>query len=100
MPIPTPRPSLNKDLETRYKTQKAGGAFEVKQRIGPPGTKVPPTMPIDGNENLYTVDDFKTKMMQGVTELKEVLETNTTSSPKSKEMSLYIKGFSNRKYKG
>jgi len=100
MPTPIDRPSLNKDLETRYKTQKAGGAFEVKQRLGPPGTKIPATMPINGNEDLYTVDDFKTKMMQGVTELKEVLEANTTSSPKSKEMSLYIKGFSNRRYRG
>ena len=99
MPTPTERQSLNKDLETRYKSQKAGGAFDVKKRLGAPGTPVGPTMPIDGNENVYTVDDFKTKMMQGVTELKEALEANTSSSPRSKQMSLYIKGFNNRKYK-
>ena len=99
MPIPTTRPSLNKNLEERYATQRAGGAFDVKQRLGGPGAAVGPRMPVDGNEVLYTVDDFKTRAVQGITELKEALEANSSSSPKSKEMSLYIRVFSNRKYK-
>jgi len=31
MPSPTVRPSLTTDLETRYETQKEGGAFDAKQ---------------------------------------------------------------------
>jgi len=99
MPTPADRPSLTKTLDQRYSTQHAGGAFEVKQRLGAPGAPVNSRMPIDGNEVNYTVDDFKTKMIPGITELKEAIEANSSSSPKSKEMSLYIRGFTNRKYK-
>ena len=101
MPQPADRPSLTKDLATRYATQRAGGAFEVKQRLKPPGSspKTGDRMPIDGNERLYSADDFAVKQPLGVTEMLDAQEANTTSAPKSKELSLYIKGFSNRKYK-
>ena len=102
MPTPVERPSLSKTLEERYATQRAGGAFEVKQRLKPPGRapQAGERMPIDGNEHLVSVDDFAVKQMIGVTELLDAQEANASSSPKSKEMSLYIRGFSNRKYKG
>ena len=99
MPNPTERPSLTKTLDQRYATQHAGGAFEVKQRLGAPGAAPNARMPVDGNEVLYTIDDFKTKAVQGITELKDALEANTSPSPKSKEMSRFMRGFSNKRYK-
>ena len=99
MPTPSQRPSLTTTLDQRYATQHAGGAFEVKQRLGGPGAPPIARMPIDGNEVLYSVDDFKMKAMQGVTEVLDAIESNTSSAPRSKEMSLYIRGFSNQKYK-
>ena len=101
MPQPSNRPSLTTDLASRYAKQHAGGAFEVKQRLKPPGNS-PQTgdrMPIDGNERLYSEDDFAVKQVGGITELLDAKEANTTSSPRSKELSLYIRGFNNRKYK-
>ena len=99
MPTPSDRPSLTKTLEQRYATQHAGGAFNVKERLGGPGAPPIARMPVDGNEVLYSVDDFKVKAMQGVTELLDAIEANSTSAPRSKELSLYIRGFSNRKYR-
>lgn len=101
MPTPITRPSLTKDLASRYATQRAGGAFEVKQRLKPPGNS--PTagdrMPIDGNERLYTNDDFVVKQPIGVTEFLDAQDANSSSSPRSREISRYIRGFSNQKYK-
>jgi len=102
MPTPAERPSLSKTIEERYATQRAGGAFEVKDRLKKPG-QVPQSgerMPVDGNEHLVSVDDFAVKQMQGQTEMLDALEANTSSSPKSKELSLYIKGLDTRKYRG
>jgi len=101
MPNPTNRPSLNKDLASRYATQRAGGAFEVKQRLGAPGTapRTGDRMPVDGNEVLYTKDDFAVKQIIGQTEFLDTQDANNSSSPRSKELSRYIKGFSSRKYK-
>ena len=99
MPTPSDRPSLTKTLEQRYATQHAGGAFNVKERLGGPGAPPIARMPVDGNEVLYSVDDFKVKAMQGVTELLDAIEANSTSAPRSKELSLYIRGFSNRRYR-
>jgi hypothetical protein len=56
-------------------------------------------MPIDGNEALYTQDDFAVKKLLGVTELLDAQEANSSTAPRSKEISRYIKGFSNKKYK-
>ncbi len=101
MPQPSDRPSLTKDLASRYASQRAGGAFDVKERLKSPGS-VPQAgdrMPINGNERLYSTDDFAVKQMIGMTEFLDAQDANTSSSPHSKEMSLYIRGFSNRKYK-
>lgn len=97
---PIDRPSLTKTLDQRYATQHAGGTFEVKQRLGAPGASPMARMPTDGNEALYSVDDFKTKAIQGITELKDAIESNTSPSPKSKEMSIHMRGFNSKKYKG
>jgi hypothetical protein len=43
---------------------------------------------------------FKTKSMQGITEFKDALESNTSPAPKSKELSRYIKGINTKRYKG
>ena len=101
MPTQPDRPSLSKTLEERYATQRAGGAFDVKQRLKAPNHAPAPgdRMPIDGNEHLVSVDDFAVKPMIGVTELLDAQEANGSSSPQSKEMSLYIKGIDTHKYK-
>lgn len=101
MPTPSARPSLNTDLESRYRNQRAGSAFDVKERLKPPGNSPQPgeRMPINGNEHLVSVDDFAVKARIGVTELLDALEANTTSSPSSQELSLFMRGFTNKKYK-
>lgn len=102
MPTPNQRPSLTTNLESRYSNQRAGGAFDVKQRLKAPGRSPQngDRMPIDGNERLYSEDDFAVKQQLGVTELLDAKEANTSGAPKSKEMSLYIRGFNNQKYRG
>ncbi len=102
MPTPSERPSLSTDLESRYRNQRAGSAFDVKTILKSPGN-VPSAgdrMPIDGNERLYSVDDFAVKQIYGVTELLDARSANNSTSPSSKELSRFMKGFTNRKYKG
>jgi hypothetical protein len=96
------RPSLDTNLEARYARQRAGGAFDVKERLKGPGSSpaAGESMPIGGNEALYTKGGFTVKAMQGVTDFKEAAEANSSSSPKSKGSSRFQKGHSNRKYKG
>jgi hypothetical protein len=102
MPDNNDRPSLDTSLESRYARQKAGGAFDVKERLKGPGQspKTGDRMPIGGNEALYTNKDFAVKPLQGVTEFLDAQDANNSPAPKSKEKSRYMKGFSNRKYKG
>ena len=101
MPTPSQRPSLETDLESRYRNQRVGSAFSVKELLKEPGSspKSGERMPINGNEHLYSVDDFAVKAKVGVTELLDALDANSTSSPSSKEMSLFMRGFTNKKYK-
>ena len=101
MPTPSERPSLKTDLESRYRTQRVGSAFSVKNTLKQPGDSPQPgeRMPIDGNERLYTNDDFIVKQTLGVTELLDAKSANTTSSPSSLELSLFMRGFTNQKYK-
>lgn len=101
MPTPTERNSLSTDLETRYKNQKVGSAFDVKKVLKDPGSSPQSgeRTPINGNEHLVSVDDFAVKQPIGVTEFLDALEANTSSSPKSKQISRFMDGFSNRKYK-
>lgn len=99
MPTPIQRPSLTTDLASRYSTQRAGSAFDVKQTLGGPGTAPKKQSVIEGDTksqqgaNFQSPNGFETDVLQGITQLKDAQGT------KSKELSTYIKGFSNRKYK-
>jgi len=105
MPIsPTPtstsntRPSLIQTLESRYATQRAGGAFNVKTILGGPGTQPVAGTTIDATSiqgaNFQSPNGFEVKSNQGgVTQFKDA------QSVMSKELSRYIRGFSNVKYK-
>lgn len=86
------RPSLDKTLETRYATQQVGGAYDAKNIVTQGGNPVS----LGGStfDTNYTVTKgFKTKMTTGVTELKDAAGT------RSKQLSLYMQGFNNKKYK-
>lgn len=102
MPDNNDRPSLDNSLESRYARQRAGGAFDVKERLKGPGQspKAGDRMPIGGNESLYTKRDFAVKAMLGMTEFLDAASSNNSPSPKSLEKSRYLKGFTNKKYKG
>lgn len=79
MPTPVNRDSLNKSLEERYKTQKVGGAFDAKKA----------TPDIFGQlEKNWTIPGFAENGDEGL-----------GLEGKIKTSSLYLKGFSNKKYK-
>ena len=89
-------PSLTKTIESRYATQRCGGAFDVKERLKNPGVSIVhrDLMPIDGiDEKRWTVPHFDTKPIIQETELLDVMNGNY-----SKELSVYMRGFSNKKY--
>lgn len=96
MPTPVTRPSLTKDLSERYATQRAGGTFDVKKILGNPGTVPAAGTTIDAVSGQATQfqspKGFEVKILQGITQLKDAQGTT------SKELSMYIKGFSNIKY--
>jgi hypothetical protein len=96
MPAPVNRESLTKTLEGRYTTQHAGGAFDVKQTLGGPGTHPARGVVIDATSlqgsNFQNPNGFEVGVLETVTQLKEAQGTT------SKELSLYIRGFSNRRY--
>lgn len=80
MPTPVNRESLNKSLEERYKTQKVGGAFDAKKA----------TPDIFGQlEKNWTKAGFVKAGEEGL----------GIEGTQSKKGSLYIQGFSNKKYK-
>lgn len=97
MPQPIERPSLTTDLQSRYSSQKAGGAFDVKKILGAPGTEPAAGTTIDAvsqqGANFQSPNGFEVKVKQGITQMKEAQGTS------SKQLSLYIKGFNNKKYK-
>ena len=99
--MPTERKSLTTDLESRYKTQRVGSAYDVKKTLKQPGASPQSgeRMPINGNEQLVSVNDFAVKAILGKTEFLDALDSNLSMAPKSKEMSRHMAGFSNRKYK-
>ena len=78
MPNPTNRESLNKGLESRYATQRAGGAFDAKT-----AGKVP-------------VDFLNNNFADGFT----IRTTGNQDTHLAKKDSSYLKGFNNIKYKG
>ena len=86
------RPSLEKNLETRYETQTVGGAYNAKDIVIQGGNIVS----LGGStfDTNYTVTKgFKTKMGTGITELKDAV------GARSKQLSLYMQGFNNKPYK-
>lgn len=86
------RPSLEKNLETRYATQPVGGAYNAKDIVTQGGNVV--SLGGSTYDTNYTVTKgFKTKMAAGVTELKDAV------GGRSKQLSLYMQGFNNKKYK-
>jgi hypothetical protein len=103
MPTPVTRPSITTDLQTRYANQHEGGAFDVKKTLGSPGhsPQAGTTMPVNSQlaKQFLTPPDFLVKEMVGITQFKDAAAANNSSSGKSKELSVYLKGFSNRKYK-
>lgn len=104
MPLPITRPSLTKDLETRYAMQRAGGAFDVKKTLGSPGT-VPVAGTVIDNQSQQSVkfqspNGFEVKTMQGVTQVLDAIAANGGGQAKSKQLSTYIKGIDTTKYRG
>jgi hypothetical protein len=101
MPTPSQRPSLSTDLETRYENQRVGSAFDIKDVLKNPHSapSAGDRGPVEGNENLYSVNDFAIKQPTGVTEFLDALDANGSTAAQSKQLSRYMKGFDNRKYK-
>jgi len=97
MPTPINRESLTTDLQTRYTRQRAGGAFDVKQTLGGPGTQPAAGTTIDATSmngsEFQSPNGFEVKVAQGVTQMKDAQGTT------SRELSRYLRGFSSRKYK-
>jgi len=84
------RESLSLTLEDRYKKSKTvGGAFNAKSIETAEGK----TSPVDGVESRFTANDFVVKMKQGESQFVDV--KNGKSG-----VSMFLKGFSNQKYKG
>jgi hypothetical protein len=97
MPNPTNRPSLTTDLQTRYATQREGGAFDVKKTLGGPGSIPSAGTTIDAVSHqgsaFQSPNGFEVKPMQGITQLKDAQGTT------SKQLSRFMQGFSDKKYK-
>lgn len=93
------RPSLTKTLDQRYASQKVGGAFDVKDILKGPGSSPARGTVIDALSMQATEFQapagFKVKADQGgVTQMKDAQSGNS-----SRELSRYLRGFSNVRYK-
>ena len=92
MPNPISRDSLVKTLEDRYNTQSAGGAFNAKNIETTAGDIVPTDRSaVNVQDTLYREGGFKIKETQ--TGFKDA------QGYVSKQLSQYIKGFNNKRYK-
>ena len=97
MPNPINRDSLVIDLESRYKKQKVGGAFDAKNIV----TSEDGLAPLyDGSyksqEFTITNGKFRTKQPVGLSDFADVADRINSTS---KELSKYNKGLSTKKYK-
>ena len=92
---PIERKSKTTNLESRYSSQKSGGAFDVKGSVGEPGKSPKSSIFIDSLQNgkYLTPDGFVVKELMGITHFKDV------QGNKSAELSMYIKGINTSKYK-
>ena len=95
MPTPTQRASLTTTLDQRYANQSEGGAFQIKNVLGQPGSTPPAGEVIDAaSQNGMTFqnpDGFQVKMMPQVSQLKDVQAGNSS-------LSRYIHGLDTTKY--
>ena len=96
MPLPNLRPSLTTNIETRYDTQHAGGAFDVKKTLGSPGT-----VPLTGNvidsvsrngQTFQSPNGFQVKMLLQQSQLIAVQSGDTRG------LSTYIRGLDTTRY--
>ncbi len=97
MPNPVPRPSLTTTLDERYANQHAGGAFDVKAILGPPGTlpvqgSVIDAMSLQGADH-QNPNGFWVRVLPQVSQLKAV-----QSNGAGNNYSLYILGLDTTKY--
>lgn len=99
MPTPNVRPSLTTTLDQRYAKQHAGGAFEVKEVLSPPGTSPAAGTTIDAasqqGANNQNPNGFVVKVLPQVSQLKAVQTGGAGNA-----YSLYIKGLDTTKYHG
>lgn len=94
---PVDRKSLVTTLDVRYAKQHTGMAFDVKQVLGVPGSVPVAGTTIDATSQNGTTfqspNGFEVKPLMGITQLKDAQGTT------SKQLSTYMKGFTNQKYK-
>jgi hypothetical protein len=91
MPEPSKRPSMDTDLESRYNNQRIGSAFDIKRMLSRKSGQIVDAESLNGatfqNPNGFevggSVDGTQFKDAQGLF---------------SKELSIYMKGFSNKRY--
>ena len=97
MPNPINRDSLITDLESRYKKQKAGGAFDAKNIVTSADTVAPSAEPSSKGQQ-FTIDKggFRVKMPTGLSSLADVPDRKNSTS---KELSAYTRGLNTIKYK-
>lgn len=89
MPTPIERKSLTTDLETRYKTQSAGGAYDA-HAAGISGGKNNPVEVSTNDAAVGFILDKRNHITES--DFKDVKNGNSG-------LSLYLKGFINTKYK-
>jgi hypothetical protein len=91
------RPSISKTLEERYASQKAGAAFDVKKTLGTPGSSPARGTTIDASSmsgaTFQSPNGFEVKVTQGSTQMLDAQGST------SKQLSRYLRGFDNRRYK-
>jgi len=87
------RESSKVSLADRYKTQKAGGAFNVQQNVKTSGANEISLGGTTFETNYTNTKGFKIKMGLQQTEFKDVGD-----GANSRQQSVYLKGFNSTKY--
>jgi|FAXJ01.1.fsa_nt_gi hypothetical protein len=97
MPTPNVRPSLTTTLDVRYAKQHAGGAFEVKDVLGGPGTEPAAGKTIDASSQQGATNQnpngFLVKVLPQVSQFIAV-----QSGGAGNNYSLYVKGLDTTRY--
>lgn len=97
MPTPINRESLIKDLEQRYKSQTAGGAFNATDiNTKPDSITTGPNPSAKGQQFTIVKGGFRVKQPIGLSDLADVPDRRNS---KSKRLSSYVKGLDTKKYK-